>query len=187
GPIGDELLAALSASDVVGLCFYDAGARSIYTSHRAVRTPADMRGLKIRVQTSSVMVEVMQPLGAQPVPIPSAQVRAHLGVGTTDGAENNIGSSAASRHSEVARIYSLTEHAAPPAVVIFSRQVWDRLPAADQQLIRQAARDSVDFYRKLIDEQDAAVRKSLAESGVEFVTDVDKPAFARLLTPLHST
>jgi tripartite ATP-independent transporter DctP family solute receptor len=186
GPIGEELLASLSASDVVGLCFYDAGARSIYTSRRVVRTPADLKGLKIRVQTSSVMIEVMQALGAQPVPIPYAQVRAQLAVGTIDGAENNVVSYAASRHYEVAKTYSLTEHASPPAVVIFSKRVWDRLPGADQQLIRQAARDSVDFYRKVVDEQDAAVRKSLAENGVEFVTDVDRAAFARLLTPLHS-
>jgi tripartite ATP-independent transporter DctP family solute receptor len=186
GPIGEELLASLSASDVVGLCFYDAGARSIYTSRQPVRTPADMKGLKMRVQTSPVMIEVMQALGARPIPIPYAQVRAQLAVGTIDGAENNIVSYAASRHHEIAKVYSLTEHAAPPAVVIFSKQVWDRLPADDRQLIRQAARESVDFYRKLIDEQEAAVRKSLAESGVEFVTDVDKPAFAKVLTPLYS-
>ena len=90
GPVGAELLASLEAYDLVGLCFYDAGSRSIYMPTRAVRTPADMKGLRIRVQTSPVMAEVMQALGAIPVPVPYGQVRARLAGGTVDAAENNI-------------------------------------------------------------------------------------------------
>lgn len=183
GPIGAELLASLEAYDLIGLCFYDAGSRSIYMPARAVRTPGDMKGLKIRVQTSRVMAEVMQALGAVPVPIPYAQVRAQLAAGTVDAAENNIISYSGSRHHEVAKVYSLTEHAAPPAVVAFSKRVWDRLSAEDRDIIRQAARDSVPYFRKLLDEQEAAARGALA--GVQFVTDVDKAAFVRILTPLY--
>jgi tripartite ATP-independent transporter DctP family solute receptor len=185
GPVGAEMLAALEASDLIGLCFYDAGARSIYTPAKAVRTPADMKGLKIRVQTSPVMAEVIQALGAVPVPIPYGQVRARLAAGTIDAAENNIVSYQASRHHEVAKVYSLTEHAAPPAVVVFSKRVWDRLPNEDRELIRGAARDSMSHFRTLVDEQEAAARRALAGEGVQFVTDVDKAAFVRLLTPLY--
>jgi tripartite ATP-independent transporter DctP family solute receptor len=185
GPVGAELLASLEAYDLVGLCFYDAGSRSIYMPGRAVRTPADMKGLRIRVQTSPVMAEVMQALGAIPVPVPYAQVRARLAAGTVDAAENNIISYLGSRHHEVAKVYSMTEHAAPPAVVVFSKRVWDRLPAEDREIIRQAAQESVPHFRKLVDEQEAAARSSLAGEGVQFVTDVDKPAFVRLLTPLY--
>ena len=119
GPVGAELLASLEAYDLIGLCFYDAGSRSIYMPTRAVRTPADMKGLRIRVQTSPVMAEVMQALGAIPVPIPYGQVRARLAAGTVDAAENNVISYHASRHHEVAKVYSATEHVAPPAVVVF--------------------------------------------------------------------
>ena len=152
---------------------------------KAVRTPADMKGLRIRVQTSPVMAEVMQTLGAMPVPIPYGQVRARLAAGTVDAAENNIISYLGSRHHEVAKVYSLTEHAAPPAVVVFSKRVWDRLPAEDREIVRQAARASVPYFRKLVDEQEAAAHSSLAGEGVQFVTDVDKAAFVRLLTPLY--
>jgi tripartite ATP-independent transporter DctP family solute receptor len=185
GPVGAELLASLEAYDLVGLCFYDAGSRSIYMPAKAVRTPADMKGLRIRVQTSPVMAEVMQALGAIPVPIPYAQVRARLAAGTIDAAENNVISYLGSRHHEVARVYSLTEHVAPPAVVVFSKRVWDRLTSADREIIRQAAVESVPYFRKLVDEQDAAARRSLADEGVQFVTDVDKPAFVRILAPLY--
>jgi tripartite ATP-independent transporter DctP family solute receptor len=185
GPVGAELLASLEAFDLVGLCFYDVGARSIYMAARAVRTPADMKGLRIRVQTSPVMAEVIQALGAMPVPIPYGQVRARLAAGTVDAAENNIISYLGSRHHEVAKVYSLTEHAAPPAVVVFSKRVWDRLAAEDREIVRQAARESVPYFRKLVDEQEAAAHSSLAGEGVQFVTDVDKAAFVRLLAPLY--
>ena len=186
GPVGAELLASLEAYDLIGLCFYDAGARSIYMPTKAVRTPADIKGLKIRVQTSPVMAEVMQALGAIPVPIPYGQVRARLAAGTVDAAENNIISYHASRHHEVAKVYSVTEHVAPPAIVVFSKRVWDRLPAEDREIVRQAARDSVPYFRKLVDEQEAAARAALASEGVTFVTDVDKAAFVRILTPLYT-
>lgn len=185
GPVGEELLASLAAVDLVGLCFYDAGPRSIYTPGKAVRTPADMKGLRIRVQTSSAMAEVMQALGAQPIPTPYAHVRGQLAAGTIDAAENNIISYLASRHYEVARVYSLTEHVAPPAVVIFSRQAWNRLATEDQAIIRQAARDSVAYHRKVFDEQEAAARAALVAAGIQFVADVDKAAFAKVLAPLY--
>lgn len=185
GPVGAELLASLEAFDLIGLCFYDAGSRSIYMPSKAVRTPADMKGLKIRVQTSPVMAEVMQALGAIPVPIPYGQVRARLAAGTVDAAENNIVSYYASRHHEVAKVYSLTEHVAPPAIVVFSKRVWDRLSAEDREIVRQAARDSVPYFRKLVDEQEATARRALASEGVTFVTDVDKAAFVRILMPLY--
>ncbi|GEP57073.1 TRAP transporter substrate-binding protein [Reyranella soli] len=185
GPVGEELLAALTAVDLVGLCFYDAGPRSIYTPARAVRTPADMKGLKIRIQTSSAITEIMQALGAQPIPIPFAQVRPRLAAGTVDAAENNLISYLTSRHYEVAKVYSVTEHVASPAVVIFSRQAWNRLPKEDQAIIRQAARDSVAHHRKVFDEQEAAARATLTAAGIQFVTDVDKAAFAKVLAPLY--
>jgi tripartite ATP-independent transporter DctP family solute receptor len=185
GPVGEALLASLAAYDLIGLCFYDVSARSIYTVAKPIRAPSDMKGLKIRVQPSPVMAELMQALGATPVPIPYGQVRARLAAGTIDAAENNLVSYHASRHHEVAKVYSLTEHAAPPAVVIFSKRVWDQLAVGDQEMIRKAARDSVPFFRKLDDEQEAAARSSLSGEGVQFVTDTDRAAFVRALAPLY--
>ena len=83
------------------------------------------------------MMEVMQALGAQPVAIPYGQVRAQLAARTIDAAENNVVSYLGSRHQEVARVYSLTEHATPPAVVLFSKRTWDQLRSEDQQIIRR--------------------------------------------------
>ena len=185
GPVGEELLASLDAIDLVGLCFYDSGPRSIYPVNRPIRTLADLRGHKIRVQASAAMAEIMQALGAQPLSTPYGQVKARLASGTIDAAEDNLLAYRASEQYRVAKVFSLIEYTAPPAVVIFSRQVWVQLSNDDQVLIRQAARESVTYYRKLVDEQEVAARRELAEGGVQFVTDVDKPAFSKILTPLY--
>ncbi len=185
GPVGESLLASLTSQDLIGLCFYDVSARSIYTVGRPIRTAAELKGLRVRVQPSTAMVQVMQALGARPVPLPYGQVQAQLAASTIDAAENNLVSYLVSKHFETAKVYSLTEHTAPPAVVVFSKRMWDRLPAEDQQIIRQAARDSVSYFRKLSDEQEAGVRDVLAAGGVQFVTDIDKDSFSSVLAPLH--
>lgn len=185
GPVGENLLASLTSQNLIGLCFYDVGARSIYTVDKPIRTAAELKGFRIRVQPSTAMVQVMQALGAQPVPLPYGQVQAQLAAGTIDAAENNLVSYLSSRHFEAAKVYSLTEHTAPPAVVVFSKRVWDLLPAEDQKIIRQAARDSVAYFRKLSDEQDATARATLEAKGVRFVTDTDKKSFSSILAALY--
>lgn len=186
GALGDELLAALTPHNLVGLCFYDAGARSLYTVAAPVRTAADLKGLRIRVQPANAIIQFMQALGARPVPLPYSQVMAALTAGTIDGAENNIASYLASRHYEKAKFYSATEHTAPPAILVFSKRIWDSLPAEDQTLIRQAAKDSVLYYNKLSDDEDAGARKALVAGGVQFVDGVDKASFSSALAPFYA-
>ena len=186
GAIGDELLAALTPHNLIALCFYDAGARSLYTIAAPVRNAADLKGLRIRVQPANAIIQFMQALDARPVPMPYSQVMAALAAGTIDGAENNIASYLASKHYEKAKFYSATEHTAPPAILVFSKRIWDTLPAADQRMIQQAAKESVPYYNKLVDEQDEGARKTLAAAGVQFVDGVDKASFSSRLAPLYA-
>ncbi|WP_421997751.1 TRAP transporter substrate-binding protein [Reyranella sp.] len=186
GPVGAEILASFNDHGLVALCFYDPGARSIYTRDRPIRSVKDLAGLRVRVQQSSAMAQVMKALGAQPIPMPYNQVNAALAAGTIDAAENNLASYVTSRHHLVAKVYSLTEHTRPPAVLVFSKPVWDRLPPADQDLIRQAARDSVPYFRSLWEEFEAGVRQTLEASGGQVVEDVDRAGFAQALAPLHA-
>jgi tripartite ATP-independent transporter DctP family solute receptor len=185
GPIGDELLSAFSAHDLIGLCFFDAGARSLYTVTAPVRTAADMKGLRIRVQPVSAIIQTMKALNAVPVPMPYTQIMAALNAGTIDGAENNLASYLASKHYEKAKFYSATEHTAPPAILVFSKQRWSSLSPDDQKLIQQAAKESVQYRDKLLDDEDQATREKLAASGVQFVIDVDKASFSSALAPLY--
>lgn len=186
GPIGQEILAALERAGVVGLVFYDSGPRSTYGA-RPVRSPADLRGMKYRVQQSSNWAPMVRAMGAQPIVLPLTRVDPSMRAGLIDVADGNWSSFIALQHHRVAKFFSQTEHARSPGVVLFSRRVWDTLSDEDKSIIRSAARDSVVDYRRLWDDQEAAARRTAEAAGVQIVSDVDRPAFASALVPLHAT
>ncbi len=177
GPIGDEILTAMENQGYIGLCFYDSGARSIYNTRRAIRTPDDMRGLKLRVPSSDLYLAMLNALGANAVPMPFDEVYQSLAQGVIDGAENNWPSFESARHYEVARYMSLTQHLFTPEILLMSKVSWDKLSGDDQQMIRQAARDSVPYMRKLWDQRVTDSRSRIIASGVE-VNEVDTAPFA---------
>lgn len=183
GATGDTVLAAFEKQGLIGLCFYDSGARSFYNRLRPVRTPADLQGVKIRVQASDLYVAMINALGANAVPIPFGEVYQALAQGVIDGAENNWPSFVSSRHYEVANYLSLTEHLLTPEVLVMGKPSWDRLSASDKDLVREAARVSVPYMRRLWDAQVAEARQAVAESSVE-VNGVDKEPFAALMRPV---
>jgi tripartite ATP-independent transporter DctP family solute receptor len=108
--IGDEILAGSQRHGFVGLTFYDSGSRSIYNSVRPIRTLADMKGLRIRVQQSELMVAMIKALGAQPIELPYGQVSTGLSTRLIDGAENNWPSYVTTNHYKLAPYYTLTQH-----------------------------------------------------------------------------
>ena len=185
GPIGAEILASLEAQGLIGLCLYDGGPRDFYSSKRPIRTPADVKGLRVRVQQADIWTAMMRALGAAPVAVPGDSVSLALQSGMIEAAEHNWPSYVSSRHYNVARYYSRTEHSMAPAVVIISKHAWDTLSAEDQSMIRGAARDSVTHMRRLWDEQEASNRKTVEAAGAEIVNDVDKAAFAEALQALY--
>lgn len=180
---GDEVLAALEPHGLIGLCFYDSGARSFYNRLHPVRTPADLKGVKIRVQASDLYVAMINALGANAVPIPFGEVYQALGQGVIDGAENNWPSFVSSRHYEVANNLSLTEHLQTPEVLVMGKPSWDRLSPEDRILVRQAARASVPVMRDLWDKRVAVAKQEVEKSGV-VVNTVDKDPFAALMRPV---
>lgn len=187
GPVGQEILASLETQGLVGLCFYEGGPRNIYSSRKAVRTPADIQGLKLRVQPSDTWSAMARALGAEPVPIPTDRVYASLKSGAIDAAEHNWPSYVSLRHFQVAPYLSLSEHSMAPAVLVFSKRVWDTLSADEQAIIRGAARDSVGVMRRLWDAYEISARRTVEAAGGTIVSDVDRKAFADALAPLYPT
>ena len=165
GPVGDEILAAMEAQGMVGLAFYDSGARSLYTATKPVKTLADVSGMKIRVQQSDLFVAMVEALGANPTPMPYGEVYTALKTGIVDAAENNFPSYESSRHFEAAKYYTLTEHSMAPEVLVFSKVVWDTLTPEDQAMIRKAAKASVPHMRKLWDEREGKSRATVEAAG----------------------
>ena len=184
GPVGDELLKACEKQGYVGLAFYDSGSRSLYTTKKPVKTLADAKGLKIRVQQSDLWVALLQAMGANATPMPYGEVYTALKTGLVDGAENNWPSYDTSKHFEVAKFYSITEHSMAPEMLLMSKKIYDSLTAAEQKVIRDAAKESVPYMRKLWDEKEKASR-ALVEKGGAQIVEVDKKSFSDAMKPVY--
>ncbi len=184
GVIGEEILKDCEAQGFIGLAFYDSGARSIYTVKKPIKTLADAKGLKVRVQQSDLWVSLLEAMGANATPMPYGEVYTALKTGLVDAAENNYPSYESSRHFEVAKFYNKTEHSMAPEILLFSKKVWDTLPADEQKQIRAAAKESVTYMRKLWDEREAKSLAIVKAGGAEIV-DVDKAPFQAAMKPVY--
>jgi len=186
GPVGDELAKLIEQQlNMVVLSWFDAGARSMYTRSRPIRTPADMQGLKIRVQTSDLWVDLIRALGANATPLPFGEVYTALQTGVIDGAENNWPSYESQRHFEVARFYSTTERSNVPEIVVVAKGRWDRLSPADREILRTAAREASALRRQLWAEREKASRDKVVAAGVTVTEITDRAPWAALMAPLY--
>ena len=184
GPIGDDILQSLEPHGFVGLAFFESGARSVYTVRRPVRTIDDIKGLRIRLQQSDLMVEMFAALGAEPVILPYTRTKTALTTGLIDAAENNWPSYVASDHYSVAPYFTLTAHTMTPDVLIMSMKAWRSLGPADQNIFRNAARDTSIFLRGQWKNWEASFRKQALDSGVT-VIEIDRKPLEAALTGLY--
>ena len=180
---GERILAALEPHGLIGLCFYDAGARSFYTRGRAIREPEDLKGLKIRVMNSDMFVSLVETLGGDAAPMPYSEVYQGLLQGVVDGAENNWPSYESSRHFEVASTYSQTEHVMAPEVLVMSAKRWRKLTPEHKAVIRQCAKDSVPFMRRVWDERSRLAEEHLRAANVDIIAP-DRKAFVKKVKPV---
>ena len=183
GPVGDEILKSCEPAGFIGLAFYDSGARSIYAK-KAVKTLADAKGLKIRVQQSDLWVALVGAMGANPTPMPYGEVYTGLKTGLIDAAENNIPSFDTAKHVEAVKIYSKTEHSMAPEILVMSKVVYDKLSPEEQKWVREAAKESVVFQRQKWDEQEAKSLANVKAQGAEIV-EVDKKSFQAAMAPVY--
>jgi len=185
GPIGEEILAAFTAHDLIGLAFYDGGSRSFYNSQRPVKSMDDLKGMKFRVMQSDMFVDMVSALGANATPMPYGEVYSSIQTGVIDGAENNWPSYDTSGHYEVAKYYTLDQHLIVPEVLVMSKKSWDKLSAEDQAAVRQAAKDSVPVMRKLWEEQEKISHDKIRAAGNEIITEIDKKPFIDAMKPVY--
>jgi len=187
GPIGRELLDGLMDANLVGLAYYDSGSRNFYTTETPVREVADLQGLRMRTQQSQVVLDMMDALGAEPVPMAFEEVYSSLQTGVIDGAENNFPSYGpfGVRHYEVAPYFTLDGHARVPEVVMMAQSTWDGLSAEDQMLVREAALASVTVQAALWDDLSNESRDAVVEAGSEII-NVDVAEFQAAMDPVYA-
>jgi tripartite ATP-independent transporter DctP family solute receptor len=149
GDIGKRILASGEAIKLKGVVYYDAGARSFYTTAKPILHPDDLAGLKIRTQQSPMAMKMVAALGGSATPISWGELYTSLQQGVVDGAENNEPSLYTSNHYEVSKHYSLDEHTSVPDVVIINTQTWRNLSESHRDILQRAAAASVDYQREL--------------------------------------
>jgi tripartite ATP-independent transporter DctP family solute receptor len=188
GPIGDGFLESVEPAGFVGLAWYDSGSRNFYNSVRPVQSVADLAGMKIRVQESELMVGLVQALGAVATPMAFGEVYSALQTGVIDGAENNWPSYYSTSHYEVAKYFTLDQHTRVPEILIASKISMDKLSAQDQEIIRQAARDSIDFQIAQWAAFEQTAEAAIRANG-NIITELSPAAYAEFqarMAPLYA-
>ena len=184
GPIGEEILKTCESHGFIGLAYYDSGARSIYSVKKPVKTLADIKGMKVRVAQSDLWVAVIEAMGGNATPMPLGEVYTALKTGLVDAAENNIPSYESTRHFEVAKFYAKTEHSMAPELLLFAKRTFDKLSEEDQKAIRQAAKESLIYMRKLWDEREDKALAAVKAGGAQ-ILEVDRASFQAAMKPVY--
>ena len=188
GPIGQELLERVSSSPqsrLIVLGWMDAGTRNVYTD-KPVTKPADLKGLKIRMMGNPLFVETMNAMGGNGIAMGFNELHQALQSGVVDGAENNEPTLFAQNHYQTpkGKVYSLTGHLIIPEIFVYSKASWDKLPKADQDLIKKLSREAQLEQRKLWDAYVAEATGKLKAAGIKFVK-ADKEAFYKATQPVR--
>ncbi|QTL96663.1 DctP family TRAP transporter solute-binding subunit [Iocasia frigidifontis] len=170
GEIGESVLDGLKDDGIVGLTWYDSGARSFYIADKKVTGPEDLKGLRIRVQESQLMMDMVEALGASPTPIAWGEVYSALQTGVVDAAENNYPGWYYNSHHEVAPNFVEDEHNRIPELIIMSKITWDSLSEEDQKIIKQAAVESTEVQREAWDARTEEAKKLAVEEGANITT-----------------
>ena len=174
--IGKSLLLAPVPSRLRGLGYYDAGSRSFYSTKKPIKSPDDLKGMKVRVQESQTAMKMVSWLGGNPTPVAWGELYTALQQGVVDGAENNPPSFYLSHHYEVAPYYTLDEHSAVPDILLVSEYLWQNLTAQQQQWLQQAVDDSVAYQREQWRIDTEAALQAVTDAGVTVIRP-DKSEF----------
>ena len=185
--IGQEILKKHEASNFIGVGWFEAGSRNFYTK-KPVKTVADLKGMKIRVQQAPLMVGLVEGLGAVATPLAYGEVYSALQTGVIDGAENNWPSYLTTSHYEVAKYFITDEHTRVPEIMLASKKVFDKLTKEDQAIIMGAMKDAQPFQIKLWVDYEKVAEKTVKEKGsvVTEVSPQEKQKFMDAMKPLYA-
>src|SRR6185437_8085771 len=183
GPIGDALLAKFAAKGMIALAWGENGMRHLTNSKHPVATPADLKGLRLRVPQSDTMVAGFKALGADPSQLAFPEVYGALQTGRFDGQENPIATIVASKFNQVQKYLTMSGHIYDPAVFLMSKDAYEELSPADRAAFVEAARLGGEESRRFAAEAEAKGVAYLQQQGMQVVTSIDKSKFAAAMAP----
>jgi len=184
GPIGQELLTKFESKGFKALAWSENGVRHMTNSKRAVNSPSDLKGLKMRTMENPVHVAAYKGLGIVTTPMAFPEVFTALQQGTVDGQENPLSVIMAAKFDQVQKHLSLTGHVYSPAIILMNKAAFDKLAAADKTAFLEAAKVAAKANRDRVDVDDAKGVADLRSKGMQVVENVDKSKFMDQLKPV---
>ena len=164
GPVGKQLLGKLDAKGIKGLAFWDNGFKS-FSANKALRTPADFKGTKMRIQSSKVLEAQMRAVGALPQVMAFSEVYQALQTGVVDGTENPHSNLYTQKMHEVQKFVTVSDHGYLGYAVITNKKFWDGLPADVRGQLEQALKEATDYANKIAREENEASLEQVKKSG----------------------
>ena len=187
GPIGQQLMAKLEPKGIKGLAYWDNGFKA-FSLNTPIKTPADLKGKKMRIQSSKVLEEEIRALGGMPQVMAFSEVYNALMTGVVDGTENPISNLYTQKMHEVQKHLTITDHGYLGYAVIVNKKFWDALPSDVRGQLETAMKDSTAYANKMAKEQNDkdldAVKKS-GKTTVYVPTKEERMAFKKALVPVH--
>lgn len=177
GEVGAELMDSINGVGLQGLAFWEIGFRNLTNNERPITTPDDLKGLKLRTTPNPAHIEAFTLLGANPAPMPFAELYSALQTGTVDGQENPTTHIYHSNFHEVQKYMSITEHAYTAAPLVMNAAKFNGLPEDQKEALRVAAKLSAAYERELNRVQENSSLEAMTAAGMEIVTDPDVDAF----------
>lgn len=179
-----DMYALLLPKGFLPLTYLEGGSRSFYNKSRAIKTPADMKGLKIRVQESPIQIEMIKRFGGSPVAMVPSEIYTALQQGVIDGAENNYPTYTSQKHLEVAKYWSASDHSRLSDILSISGPFWQNLSDEDKKMFIDTAVETTKVFAKMWADGEAASLKEMQAAGTKF-NDVDQNAFRNLVLSMH--
>lgn len=186
GPIGQEMLTKFDSKGFKALAWGENGIRNMTNNKRAINTPDDLKGLKLRTMENPVHVAAYKGLGIVTTPMAMTEVFTALQQGTVDGQENPLSVIMAAKFDQVQKHVSLTGHVYSPGIFLMNKASFDNLSAADKQVFLDAAKAAVKANRARVDADDAMGVSYLRGKGMTVVENVDKAKFVATLAPVYT-
>jgi tripartite ATP-independent transporter DctP family solute receptor len=186
GEIGQDLLNGLEDTGIVGLAWAENGFRHMTNSKKPITSPSDLAGMKIRTMENPIHLEVFKAMGANPTPMAWTEALTSMQQGVVDGQENPLVIADTFKLYDMGQKHmTLTGHLYSPALILFSKSVWDTLPEEYQVIIREEAKLAGDKERQLIVEADTKAMGVLKENGVQIIEEVDVQPFRDAIKPVY--
>lgn len=184
GPVGEKLNELAKAKGLVVLALWDNGIRHTSNNKRPIVKPEDLAGIKVRTPPDPITLDIFKSLGANPGPLAFSELYIALQQGVFDGQENPLMNIYSSKLHEVQKYISLTGHKYETTPLLASKRIFDTLPKADQQAIKEAAIEAGKLNRQMSLAADADLRKKLADAGVK-INEVNQAEFAARTKPVY--